>query len=125
MKPLVFLCITCLFFSGCTAFGYMIGSTAKQNEELDEIQSGDDVYITLVDGNKTEGQFCIVKDSSLYLIIEKHDWAIPVTDIEQIEVADIKWRFVGAAVGLGLDVLFAGLIMADNPIMGDDFHLGF
>jgi len=125
MKWLIFLLTACLFFSGCTAVGYLLGSSIKQNEEIEVIQPGSDVYITMVNGNQTEGQFSGVKDSNLYLIIDEHDWAIPITDIEQIEVANKKWRYIGAAIGFGMDLAICGLYMSDNPILGDDFHMGF
>lgn len=125
MKTFIFLCITCLLFSGCTAIGYLLGSTINQNEEIEVIQPGTDIYITLVNGNKTEGQFSGVKDSSLYLIIDENDWAIPVTDIEQIEVADKKWHYIGAAIGFGMDLAICGLYMSDNPILGDGFRMSF
>ena len=125
MKTFIFLCITCLLFSGCTAIGYLLGSTINQNEEIEVIQPGTDIYITLVNGNKTEGQFSGVKDSSLYLVIENREWAIPMTDIDQTQVPDIKWRFIGAAVGLGVDMVFVVLVMTDGPMLGENFRMGF
>jgi hypothetical protein len=125
MKGLTFLCIAFLLFSGCTVFGYMIGSTVKQEQKLEELLPGEDIYILLTNGNKIEGSVNDVRNNNLYLTIEREEWAIPGNDVELIEVADIKWRFIGATIGIGMDIAIAGLIMSESPILGDSFRLSY
>lgn len=125
MRGFIFLCTVAMLFSGCTAVGYMIGSTVKQDQKLEELQSGADIYISMVNGNKIEGQYNDFRNNNLYLTIEKEEWAIPTNDIELIEVPDTKWRFIGAAIGIGIDIGIAGLIMSGNPMLGDNFRLSY
>lgn len=125
MRTFIILCLASLVFSGCTAMGFLIGSTIKQEKQLNELEPGSDVYITAVNGNLIEGEYNGENNNNLYLTIEDQQWAIPQDEIESIEVPDVKWRFIGAAIGISMDVAFLGLVMSSDPILGDSFRMSY
>ena len=114
MKYLLVFSLIILFFSGCTVIGFFIGAGATKEVESESIQTSADVYLKLLNGNEIEGIYNGIRDSTLYLTIDEKEWAIPASDIERIEVADYKWRYIGIVAGACVDLLFLALQMRDT-----------
>lgn len=125
MKYLLFFSIITLFPSCCTVTGFFIGAAATEEVESESIQTGTDVYLTLLNGNEVDGIYNGIRDSMLYLTIDEKEWEIAISDIERIEVADKKWRYIGLLAGAGVDVLLLLIIGMSAGYGGVGSHATF
>ena len=104
MKYFISVLFVCIIFSGCaTTAGYFIGKNCKKKVEIQSIEPSTQIEITYRNLNTVKGNFKKVEGKHLYLNVKGEEKAIPVINIEYIEVPDYTWRWISIGTGYVID----------------------